>query len=170
LSFQPGQEASAGGGLPGAGRQRAAQGNAAPSVSFNTRRSESPKIGIMRIGIGLPAAVPGADMAQIGSFAAQAEQAGFESVGVIDRLVYDNLDPLVALAAAAARTSRVALISTVVNVNWRPIRACWPSRSPRWCGCQAEGSRPAWVWAGGRPTTKRAIFRRTGRVNVLPPR
>ena len=32
----------------------------------------------MRIGIGLPAAVPGADMAQIGSFAAQAEQAGFE--------------------------------------------------------------------------------------------
>jgi hypothetical protein len=44
-------------------------------------------------------------MAQIGSFAAQAEQAGFASVGVIDRLVYDNLDPLIALAAAAARTS-----------------------------------------------------------------
>ena len=73
----------------------------------------------MRIGIGLPAAVPGADMAQIGSFAAQAEQAGFESVGVIDRLVYDNLDPLVALAAAAACTSRIRLVSTVVNVNWR---------------------------------------------------
>ena len=73
----------------------------------------------MRIGIGLPAAVPGADMAQIGSFAAQAEQAGFESVGVIDRLMYDNLDPLIALAAAAACTSRIRLISTVVNVNWR---------------------------------------------------
>jgi alkanesulfonate monooxygenase SsuD/methylene tetrahydromethanopterin reductase-like flavin-dependent oxidoreductase (luciferase family) len=58
-------------------------------------------------------------MARIGSFAAQAEQAGFESVGVIDRLVYDNLDPLIALAAAAARTSRIGLISTVVNVNWR---------------------------------------------------
>jgi hypothetical protein len=28
-------------------------------------------IGTMRIGIGLPAAVPGADMAQIGPFAAQ---------------------------------------------------------------------------------------------------
>ena len=54
-------------------------------------------------------------MAQIGSFAAQAEQVGFESVGVIDRLVYDNLDPLIALAAAAARTSRIGLISTVVN-------------------------------------------------------
>jgi alkanesulfonate monooxygenase SsuD/methylene tetrahydromethanopterin reductase-like flavin-dependent oxidoreductase (luciferase family) len=73
----------------------------------------------MRIGIGLPAAVPEADMTQIGSFAAQAEQAGFASVGVIDRLVYDNLDPLVALTAAAACTSRIGLISTVVNVNWR---------------------------------------------------
>jgi alkanesulfonate monooxygenase SsuD/methylene tetrahydromethanopterin reductase-like flavin-dependent oxidoreductase (luciferase family) len=58
-------------------------------------------------------------MAQIGAFAARAEQAGFESVGVIDRLVYDNLDPLIALAAAAACTSRIRLISTVVNVNWR---------------------------------------------------
>jgi hypothetical protein len=41
-------------------------------------------IGTVRIGIGLPAAVPEADMARIGSFAAQAEQAGFEAVGVID--------------------------------------------------------------------------------------
>jgi alkanesulfonate monooxygenase SsuD/methylene tetrahydromethanopterin reductase-like flavin-dependent oxidoreductase (luciferase family) len=58
-------------------------------------------------------------MAGIGRFAARAEQAGFASVGVIDRLVYDNLDPLIALAAAAACTSRIGLISTVVNVNWR---------------------------------------------------
>jgi hypothetical protein len=43
------------------------------SVSFNTDRSESPKIGTMRIGIGLPAAVPGADMARIGAFAARAD-------------------------------------------------------------------------------------------------
>lgn len=73
----------------------------------------------MKIGIGLPAAVPGADMTQLGRYAANAEQAGFESVGVIDRLIYDNLDPLIALAAAAAGTSRIHLISTVVNVNWR---------------------------------------------------
>jgi alkanesulfonate monooxygenase SsuD/methylene tetrahydromethanopterin reductase-like flavin-dependent oxidoreductase (luciferase family) len=66
-------------------------------------------------------------MAQIGSFAAQAEQAGFASVGVIDRLVYDNLDPLIALAAAAARTSRIGLISTVVNVNWRANPGGWPA-------------------------------------------
>jgi hypothetical protein len=84
-------------------------------------------------------------MAQIGSFAAQAERAGFESVGVIDHLVYDNLDPLVALAAAAARTSRIGLISTVVNVNWRanprllakqprPPRGRGRGRLPRACG------------------------------------
>ena len=73
----------------------------------------------MKIGIGLPAAVPGADMTQLGRYAATAERTGFESVGVIDRLVYDNLDPLIALAAAAASTSRIHLISTVVNVNWR---------------------------------------------------
>jgi alkanesulfonate monooxygenase SsuD/methylene tetrahydromethanopterin reductase-like flavin-dependent oxidoreductase (luciferase family) len=73
----------------------------------------------MRVGIGLPAAVPEADMAVIGDWAAAAEEAGFESVGVIDRLIYDNLDPLTALSAAAARTHRVELTSTVVNVCWR---------------------------------------------------
>ncbi|HEX6387959.1 MAG TPA: LLM class flavin-dependent oxidoreductase [Solirubrobacteraceae bacterium] len=73
----------------------------------------------MHIGIGLPAAVPGTDMTQIGRWAAAAEEAGFASVGVIDRLVYDNLDPLTALAAAAASTERIALTTTVVNVCWR---------------------------------------------------
>jgi alkanesulfonate monooxygenase SsuD/methylene tetrahydromethanopterin reductase-like flavin-dependent oxidoreductase (luciferase family) len=76
-------------------------------------------MGGMRIGIGLPAAVPEADMTLIGQWAAEAERAGFESVGVIDRLVYENLDPLTAQAAAAACTSRVELVSTVVNVCWR---------------------------------------------------
>src|SRR5262249_47293943 len=73
----------------------------------------------MRVGIGLPAAVPDADMTVLGRWAAEAECAGFASVGVIDRLVYDNLDPLVALTAAAASTSSVELVSTVVNVCWR---------------------------------------------------
>jgi alkanesulfonate monooxygenase SsuD/methylene tetrahydromethanopterin reductase-like flavin-dependent oxidoreductase (luciferase family) len=73
----------------------------------------------MKIGIGLPAAVPDVDATTIGPWAAAAEHAGFASVGVIDRLVYDNLEPLTALAAAAARTERVELLTTVLNVGWR---------------------------------------------------
>jgi alkanesulfonate monooxygenase SsuD/methylene tetrahydromethanopterin reductase-like flavin-dependent oxidoreductase (luciferase family) len=74
---------------------------------------------ISRIGIGLPAAVPGVEATTIATWAAEAEQAGFASVGVIDRLVYDNLEPLTALAAAAARTTHVELLTTVLNVGWR---------------------------------------------------
>ncbi|GAA5135112.1 LLM class flavin-dependent oxidoreductase [Pseudonocardia adelaidensis] len=73
----------------------------------------------MKIGMGLPAAVPEADVTVLGEWAATAEQLGFCSLGVIDRLVYDNLDPLVALAAAAARTERVELLTTVLNVPYR---------------------------------------------------
>jgi alkanesulfonate monooxygenase SsuD/methylene tetrahydromethanopterin reductase-like flavin-dependent oxidoreductase (luciferase family) len=73
----------------------------------------------MKIGIGLPAAVPDVDATTIGAWAAEAERAGFASVGVIDRLVYDNLEPLTALAAAAAPTEQVELVTTVLNVGWR---------------------------------------------------
>jgi alkanesulfonate monooxygenase SsuD/methylene tetrahydromethanopterin reductase-like flavin-dependent oxidoreductase (luciferase family) len=73
----------------------------------------------MRIGMGLPAAVPEADVTALGEWAATAEELGFCSLSVIDRLVYDNLDPLVALAAAAARTERVELLTTVLNVPYR---------------------------------------------------
>lgn len=67
----------------------------------------------------MPAAVSDVDATTIGAWAAAAEEAGFASVGVIDRLVYDNLEPLVALAAAAACTRRVELLTTVLNVGWR---------------------------------------------------
>jgi alkanesulfonate monooxygenase SsuD/methylene tetrahydromethanopterin reductase-like flavin-dependent oxidoreductase (luciferase family) len=73
----------------------------------------------VRIGIGLPAAVPGAPATIIGAWAAESERLGFASLGVIDRLVYDNLDPLVALAAAAACTKRIELLTTVLNVGYR---------------------------------------------------
>ena len=45
----------------------------------------------MRIGIGLPAAVPGTPATAIAD--AAGERQGFESLAVLDRLVYDNLDP-----------------------------------------------------------------------------
>jgi alkanesulfonate monooxygenase SsuD/methylene tetrahydromethanopterin reductase-like flavin-dependent oxidoreductase (luciferase family) len=73
----------------------------------------------VRIGIRLPAAVPGTAATLVGEWAAESERLGFRSLGVLDRLAYDNLDPLVALAAAAARTERAELMTTVLTVPYR---------------------------------------------------
>src|SRR5207249_10389816 len=68
----------------------------------------------MRIGVGLPTGVPGADGQLVIEWARQADEGPFTSLGVIDRLVYDSYDPLVSLAAAAAVTRRVRLATTIV--------------------------------------------------------
>jgi hypothetical protein len=57
---------------------------------------------------------------------------------VIKRLIYDNLDPLTALAAAAARRNRIALQSTVINVHPRKARCGSPSSSLRGSGHRAS--------------------------------
>jgi alkanesulfonate monooxygenase SsuD/methylene tetrahydromethanopterin reductase-like flavin-dependent oxidoreductase (luciferase family) len=72
-----------------------------------------------RIGLGLPAAIPDAPGRATVEWASLAEDLGFPSLAVIDRLVYDNYDPFVALAAAAAVTERAELFTTVLNVPWR---------------------------------------------------
>jgi alkanesulfonate monooxygenase SsuD/methylene tetrahydromethanopterin reductase-like flavin-dependent oxidoreductase (luciferase family) len=72
-----------------------------------------------RIGVGLPAAIPDVPSRATVEWARLSEELGFASLGVIDRLVYDNLDPLVALSAAAAVTEHVELLTTVLNVPWR---------------------------------------------------
>jgi len=72
-----------------------------------------------RIGLGLPAAIPDASGRAIVEWASLGEDLGFASLGVIDRLVYDNYDPFVALAAAAAVTEHAELFTTVLNVPWR---------------------------------------------------
>jgi alkanesulfonate monooxygenase SsuD/methylene tetrahydromethanopterin reductase-like flavin-dependent oxidoreductase (luciferase family) len=65
------------------------------------------------LGIGLPNAVPGTTGEQLVEWARTAEEAGFSSLGTIDRIVYDNYEPLVALSAAAAVTSRIRLLTSV---------------------------------------------------------
>ncbi|HEY8467671.1 MAG TPA: LLM class flavin-dependent oxidoreductase [Solirubrobacterales bacterium] len=67
----------------------------------------------MRIGIGLPNAVAGTTGGQLRDWARESEAAGFSTLGTIDRIVYGNYDPLVALAGAAAVTERIRLASTV---------------------------------------------------------
>ncbi|MET9341810.1 LLM class flavin-dependent oxidoreductase [Nonomuraea sp. NPDC003804] len=68
----------------------------------------------MDIGIGLPSNIPGAEAVQVVEWAGRAERLGFSSLGAIDRLVYDNYEPLITLAAAAAVTTRIRLATVVV--------------------------------------------------------
>lgn len=74
----------------------------------------------MEIGIGLPSAIPGAGGEQVIGWAKAAEEHGFSSLGVIDRLVYGNTEPLVTLGAAAAVTTRITLMTSILLV---PLRA-----------------------------------------------
>lgn len=68
----------------------------------------------MRIGVGLPNAIPGADPAGVVAWARGADDGPFASLGTIDRVVYGNIEPLVSLAAAAAVTSRVELVTCIL--------------------------------------------------------
>jgi alkanesulfonate monooxygenase SsuD/methylene tetrahydromethanopterin reductase-like flavin-dependent oxidoreductase (luciferase family) len=68
----------------------------------------------MRVGIGLPNAVPGTDGRLLVDWARRAEQGPFTSLGVVDRVRYDAHEPLATLAAAAAVTEGVALVTMVL--------------------------------------------------------
>lgn len=68
----------------------------------------------MHIGIGLPshiAHVPGPLTAE---WARRAEQLGFAELGAIDRLVYESLDSVVAMAVAAGATTDIGLMTNVL--------------------------------------------------------
>ena len=68
----------------------------------------------MRIGIGLPTAVPDAGDVDLPRWAAEAEDAGFATIAVVDRLAYQTLDPFVALTAAAVATRGCTLTTSVL--------------------------------------------------------
>ena len=68
----------------------------------------------MDLGIGLPNAVPSTTGKQLTDWARAAEEAGFSTLGTIDRIVYPSYESLVALSAAAAVTERVRLATDVL--------------------------------------------------------
>jgi alkanesulfonate monooxygenase SsuD/methylene tetrahydromethanopterin reductase-like flavin-dependent oxidoreductase (luciferase family) len=67
----------------------------------------------VRVGIGLPNAIPGTDGALLVEWARRAEEGPFTSLGVLDRIPYGSADPFVSLAAAAATTRRIGLVTMV---------------------------------------------------------
>jgi alkanesulfonate monooxygenase SsuD/methylene tetrahydromethanopterin reductase-like flavin-dependent oxidoreductase (luciferase family) len=66
------------------------------------------------VGVALPNAVPGTSGTQLTDWARRADGRGFSCLGTIDRVAYDNYEPLVALAAAAAVTDRIGLCTSVL--------------------------------------------------------
>jgi alkanesulfonate monooxygenase SsuD/methylene tetrahydromethanopterin reductase-like flavin-dependent oxidoreductase (luciferase family) len=75
----------------------------------------------MEVGVGLPSGVPGAAPDAVVEWARRADAGPFGSVGVIDRFVYDNYEPLVALSAAAAVTERVQLVTCILITPLREL-------------------------------------------------
>ncbi len=74
----------------------------------------------MRVGVGLPSTVPGARADLLREWARRADAGPFASLAVLDRVVYDSFDPLLALAAVAPLTSRIRLAT---NVLIGPLRS-----------------------------------------------
>lgn len=68
----------------------------------------------MKIGVGLPATVPGAEGKLVLDWAKKADEGPFSSLGIIDRLVYPNHESMITLAAAAGVTTRVRLMTSVL--------------------------------------------------------
>ena len=68
----------------------------------------------MQVGVGLPTGVPGTNVELITRWAVQADEGPFASLGVLDRVVYDSIDPIVGLSAAAAVTKRIELVTSIL--------------------------------------------------------
>ncbi|HEU0235260.1 MAG TPA: LLM class flavin-dependent oxidoreductase, partial [Candidatus Limnocylindrales bacterium] len=68
----------------------------------------------IRVAVGLPVRSAGADPDVVLTWAVRAEHGPFSGLAVPDRVVHDALEPLVALAAAAAVTRRIGLLTSIV--------------------------------------------------------
>ena len=73
----------------------------------------------VRIGIGLPNPVPGCPGTLLPQWAVAAEQRGFPTLATIDRVAFPSHDSLVSLAAAAAVTQRIELLTNIIVLPTR---------------------------------------------------
>jgi len=109
----------------------------------------------LRVGIGLPNSVPGTDARLLLEWARRAEASSFASIGVVDRMRYDSHEPMALLAAVAAATKRIDLVTMVVIA---PLR-----RTPIFAREAASVQR----LSGGRLTLGVAVGARTDDYDAL---
>jgi alkanesulfonate monooxygenase SsuD/methylene tetrahydromethanopterin reductase-like flavin-dependent oxidoreductase (luciferase family) len=83
----------------------------------------------MDIGIGLPNAVRGVDRGGIVDWAKRAEEAGFASLGTLDRIAYPNYESLICLAAAASVTERIRLVTDILILPLRSNTALFAKQA-----------------------------------------
>src|SRR2546428_9812712 len=67
----------------------------------------------MNIGVGLPTSTSGISGQLLVDWAKRADAGPFSSLGVVDRVAYQNYEPFTALGAAAAVTQRARLATMV---------------------------------------------------------
>ena len=110
----------------------------------------------MKVGIGLPSALPGTGGAEILEWARKADEGPFSSVSVIDRIVFPCFEPMITLAVAASVTQRVRLTSTLVLASLRNA------------GVLAKEAATIDVFSGGRLTLGLGIGRREDDFRAAP--
>jgi alkanesulfonate monooxygenase SsuD/methylene tetrahydromethanopterin reductase-like flavin-dependent oxidoreductase (luciferase family) len=110
----------------------------------------------MKIGIGLPATIPGASPALILDWARKADAGPFSSLGTVDRVVYTNYEPLITLATAAAVTRRIGLMTTILLA---PLRNA---------GILAKQAASLDALSGGRLSLGMAVGRREDDYRAAP--
>src|SRR2546426_4655420 len=91
------------------------EGNTTFGPRMRSRSSHpSQEVDPMDIGIGLPNPVPGTPGRALVDWARRAEERGFAGLATIDRIAYPSYESLIALAAAAAATERIGLLTNVL--------------------------------------------------------
>lgn len=68
----------------------------------------------MKVGVGLPFRMPTDSWAYISELARRADEGPYSSFAALDRLAYDNFEAMAELAAVAAITRRLRLVTTIL--------------------------------------------------------